>query len=147
MWLISQCPKDVPRDVLPHRQQRNQSQITRKWWGDKRRKQEDLQEENKSLSGEVAHLREEKEQLQAEIAAIEQRKADDEAMLINNQQQSSEVTPLLKEADKFGGFNKSNDKDGRVFAVGRSLLSLLGVIMKGSHPITRMHAVCRALFG
>jgi hypothetical protein len=58
------------------------------------------------------------------------------------------VGPILKEAEIFRGLKQiSRGKEDQLHAIGKFLLSLLSIIMKCTHPITCLRAVCDAVFG
>jgi hypothetical protein len=61
--------------------------------------------------------------------------------------QSKEKNKALADVvEAMGGLKKIDDKGIRVAAISSLLITFLGVIMKGTYPITHLHAVCEALF-
>jgi len=96
-------------------------------------KKEELKENNKELLAEVRLLQRERDSLAADVQ--------------NSQEKISELDPILKEVEAIGGLQQISGKKDRLHAIGRFLLSLLSIIMKCTHPITRLRAVCDAVFG
>jgi hypothetical protein len=133
---------DAPPPVV--KKQRDQSLVMKKWWDQKREAQSKLEEEKVALAAEVAALRAEKERLLAESASLEASRREAEARV---QRLLPDAEPFVREVENFGGLQKITDKATRLHVVGRSLLSLMAVIMKHTHPITRLRTVCHALFG
>jgi hypothetical protein len=57
------------------------------------------------------------------------------------------LDPILKEVEAVSGLQQISGKEDRLHAIGRFLLSLLSIIMRCTHPITCLLAVCDAVFG
>ncbi len=130
---------------------RNQSEITLKWWATKRVKKEEfmaLSSEKDSLLKEIEQLKAEKESLKAEKESL----ASAADSLIGtltaelNAKNSRAAQCVVDAVDDYGGFQKISDKKNRVLAVGAAILALLSVLMIRTHPITRLRAVCEAIF-
>ena len=94
----------------------------------------------------MATLEAEKQQLLVEIGSLRRQILEGDALLKEAQRRLSDAEPILREAEKFSGFNKIMDKDSRVVAIGRFLFSLLSIIIK--HTANKcLLAVCDAIFG
>jgi hypothetical protein len=139
-------PKRHNPDAAPPvvKKPRDQSLVIKKWWDEKRKAESKLEDEKVALAAEVAALRAEKERLLAENASLEASSHEAEARV---QRLLPDAEPFVREVENFGGLQKITDKATRLHVVGRSLLSLMAVIMKHTHPITRLRTVCHALFG
>jgi hypothetical protein len=146
--LILTMPKRRSVDAPPVvTTQRNQSDIALTWWAEKRDALRQLEEEKERFASEVAFLQAEKQRLSAEVDSLNQQIEKDQSLIRDVQSRLSDAEPILREAENFGGLTKIIDKDSRANAIGRFLLSLLAIIMKRTHPITRLRAVCDAIFG
>jgi len=56
------------------------------------------------------------------------------------------VEKLIGVVNSFGGFQRIEDKGDCKLAIGALLVSYLGIIMRKTHPVTRLRVVCEALF-
>jgi hypothetical protein len=106
-----------------------------------------LEEERRSLvealeakEEELSVLREECDAARDTIATLHA--SLDEVQKSDNHRASA----LLQSIEPFGGFKKIDDKPSRMLALETLLLSFLGVIMRKTHPITRLRAICDLLF-
>ncbi len=65
----------------------------------------------------MATLEAEKQQLLVEIGSLRRQILEGDALLKEAQRRLSDAEPILREAEKFSGFNKIMDKDSRVVAI------------------------------
>jgi septal ring factor EnvC (AmiA/AmiB activator) len=119
---------------------RDQSEIALKWWSQKKATVVTLEEKLEKSQAEVASLEEELNVANKKIAELEAELED----TINRQDKNA--AEVLKAVDEHGGFKKITDKAAQLLAIGAILVSFLGIIMKRSHNITRLRAVCDAIF-
>jgi hypothetical protein len=56
------------------------------------------------------------------------------------------VQKVVNTINNNGGFKKIDSKDGCVIAISALLTSFLAIIMRNTHPITRLHTVTDVLF-
>jgi hypothetical protein len=62
------------------------------------------------------------------------------------QQVKSQSKIIFLGLQELGGLRKFTDKATRVFAIAATILCFLSVIMKGTHPITRLCTLSDAIF-
>jgi hypothetical protein len=137
----------------------NQSEIARKWWSKKKSRVKALEKKVKEQEREISQLREDCDSAHALLeAALEKnrnlesiqkecRAAREEVVTLQAAlDEKRPIDALLGSLDSCGGLKKIDDKSSQLIAISTLLVSFLGVIMKNTHPITRLHAVCEVLF-
>jgi hypothetical protein len=125
---------------------------------------EELEEENNNLTLSLEGAQKENDVIQSSMSELWE--AMDQAQVTVEELQNANSTLLtsLETANKtleqfqsqnqrvfahlehFGGLQKLTNKANQVLAIGTTLLSFLAIIMKSTHPITRLHTVCEFLF-
>ncbi len=119
---------------------RNQSEIALKWWSRKKEAVVNLEDNLEEAEAKVASLEEALSVANDRIVELEAQLED----LMSNRNRN--VTAVMNAVEEHGGFTKITDKVTQLLAIGAMLVSFLGVIMKRSHNVTRLRAVCDALF-
>jgi len=119
---------------------RNQSEIALKWWSRKNEAVVNLEDNLEEAEAKVASLEEALSVANDRIVELEAQLED----LMSNRNRN--VTAVMNAVEEHGGFTKITDKVTQLLAIGAMLVSFLGVIMKRSHNVTRLRAVCDALF-
>jgi len=84
--------------------------------------------------------------LEEELAEAREAVIALEAEVTELRQVTAKMQVLADVLEPFGGVKKIDDKSIRVVAVSALLAAFLGVIMKSTHPLTRLRVVCEALF-
>jgi hypothetical protein len=139
---------------------RSQSEIAKKWWEKKKEKLKALESKVEVQTKEINILEEDLEltassledalekmpALEEELAEAREAVIALEAEVTELRQVTAKMQVLADVLEPFGGVKKIDDKSIRVVAVSALLAAFLGVIMKSTHPLTRLRVVCEALF-
>ena len=124
----------------PARYNRDQSEIARSWWAKKKDKVIALKRRVSQLQERIRILEEEAQEANEKITGLEA--ALEEAI----GGRDPNVEKLIGVVNSFGGFQRIEDKGDCKLAIGALLVSYLGIIMRKTHPVTRLRVVCEALF-
>jgi hypothetical protein len=126
----------------PSAYNRNQSEIALSWWAKKKDKLASLKQQVSSLSERVRDLENEVEVSRERVLELEAIVDGQVAVDGNNEN----VKKVVKAVECNGGFCKVDGKEQRLNVLGALLLSFLSIIMRHSHPITRLRVITDTLF-
>jgi hypothetical protein len=125
----------------PSSYNRDQSEIATSWWAKKKEKLSVLQRQVSRLKARVHAL-----EVQAQVS----NEKIEELTVALQAAQCPEVDPNVQKVvdtiNNNDGFKKIDSKDGSVIAISALLTSFLAIIMRNTHPITRLHTVTDVLF-
>ncbi len=124
----------------PARYNRNQSEIALSWWAKKKEKVIALKRRVSQLQERVSVLEEEAREANDKIDVLEAALQEPTGGGDRN------VEKLIGIVNSHGGFQKIENKGDRSLAIGALLVSYLAIIMRKTQPVTRLRAICDALF-
>jgi hypothetical protein len=133
------CPA-ISSPPNPARYNRDQSEIACSWWAKKKDKVVAFKRRVSQLQERVRILEEEAQEANEKITGLEA--ALEEAI----GGRDPNVEKLIGVVNSFGGFQRIEDKGDCKLAIGALLVSYLGIIMRKTHPVTRLRVVCDVLF-
>jgi hypothetical protein len=93
-----------------------------------------LEDDKDRLVFETVLLQVERDHLLVEVDQASHKSAVDESILREAQQQLSNVEPILREAENFGGLKRIMDQDLRVQAIGRCTTWDYNEAYTANHP-------------
>lgn len=124
----------------PAKYNRGQSEIALSWWAKKKEKVASLKGKVSQLRERVRVLEEEAQEANETINRLESALQEPVGGRDRN------VKKVMDAVNCHGGFEKIDSKGDRSLAIGALLVSYLAVIMRKTQPVTRLRAVCDALF-
>jgi hypothetical protein len=107
---------------------------------------EDAIDTNLTLSSSLSEMRGRNDELMSSQVEQQDANATLTSLLEDMQQAKLKCNSIFAGLQELGGLTKLNDKATRVAAIGVTIISLLSVLMKSTHPITRLRTVCDAIF-
>jgi hypothetical protein len=126
--------------INPTGYNRDQSEIALSWWAKKKEKVASLHAKVSELRGRVHILEQEAREANEVIERLEEELEEER----KGREENAEK--LIDVINSHGGFEKIESADGRALAIGALLVSYLTVIMRKTQVVTRLHAICDALF-